>query len=79
MYYCRRASKDNHVLLSPEDQKDMQLNITVNESAQRFPCQRIVPLQCLREITCKLLRVCCGVTARGMNGNHSVFKSYSIY
>lgn len=36
----------------------------------------IVPLQCLREITCKLLQVWYGVTQRGTNGNSSVFKNY---
>lgn len=65
------------VHLSPEDQKGM--NITVNESVQRFPCQQSVPLQGLREITWKLPRFCREATARGTNGNRSVFKSYFIY
>lgn len=65
------------VHLSPEDQKGM--NITVNESVQRFPCQRRVPLQDLREITWKLPQFWHEATARGTNGNSSVFKSYFIY
>lgn len=55
------------------------MNITVNESVQRFPCQQRVPLHCLREITWKLPQLWCEATARGINGEISVFKSYFIY
>lgn len=55
------------------------MNITVNESVQRIPCQQRVPLHCLREIPWKLPQFWCEATARGINGSNSAFKSYCIY
>lgn len=71
------AEEPVKVHLSPEDQEGR--NITVNELVQRFPRQQRVPLQCLREITWKLPQFWCEATAKGINGNSSVFKSYFIY
>lgn len=80
IYYSERPSKDWYVLLNPQDQKGTHVNIIENGSAKGFAFHWVVPGQCSRKITCKLLCVWHGVTItrlRGLIWNYFCFRSHS--